>query len=77
MYVAQIAYLLELFDLDGDAIGQFLTQLAKHLLAQKLGGEKAFAAVRDVVGSEYRRRFGQVLLGRLDQRIESLPAFCA
>ena len=51
----QVAFLLELLDLDGDAVGQFLAEVAEQLFAQHFGGQEAFGAVGDVVGVEYRR----------------------
>jgi hypothetical protein len=57
---AQFAFLLELLDFDGDAVGQLFAEVAEQLLAQDLGGEEALVAVGDVVGIEDGRAFGQV-----------------
>src|SRR5690606_15248268 len=65
---------LELLDLDGDAVGQLVTEQAEQLLAQELGGEEALAAVGDVVLLEHRRPLGQQRHGGRDEAVDVAAA---
>ncbi len=76
MNAAQFAFLLELFDLDGDAVGQLFAEVAEQLLAQDLGSKEALVAIGDVVGVEYRRAFGQVGARGTQQRLGAETLLC-
>ncbi|MNO78081.1 hypothetical protein D3C76_692080 [compost metagenome] len=76
MDVQGLALLLELFDLDGDLVRQFGTQLAHDLFADQFGGQEAATAVGDLVFREEVIVFRQVLGDQAFQRIEVVPLLC-